>query len=183
MNAWYLPLNAVGGLLALIPLSGAATKGGKLLFCATWSIDAGDGIDDKLVFCTDLGELLIFTGGDPASAANWRQEGRYEVRPPMGMNAHIGIGGDMLIATVDGIVPHFRRHHQGPLRTRACRHHPQHQADVADGGAGQARVAVDDVQVGRIRRVVRDLARRPSRQTLVRRGQPRVRRVVSLRRL
>ena len=49
----------------MIPLSGAATKGGKLLFCATWSIDAGDGIDDKLVFCTDLGELLIFTGGDP----------------------------------------------------------------------------------------------------------------------
>ena len=105
MNAWYLPLNAVGGRLAMIPLSGAATKGGKLLFCATWSIDAGDGIDDKLVFCTDLGELLIFTGGDPASAANWRQEGRYEVSPPMGMNAHIGIGGDMLIATVDGIVP------------------------------------------------------------------------------
>ena len=32
----------------MIPLSGAATKGGKLLFCATWSIDAGDGIDDKL---------------------------------------------------------------------------------------------------------------------------------------
>jgi hypothetical protein len=89
----------------MIPLSGAATKGGKLLFCATWSIDAGDGIDDKLVFCTDLGELLIFTGGDPSSAANWRQEGRYEVSSPMGMNAHIGIGGDMLIATVDGIVP------------------------------------------------------------------------------
>jgi hypothetical protein len=105
MNAWYLPLNAVQGALAMIPLSGAATKGGKLLFCATWSIDAGDGIDDKLVFCTDLGELLIFTGGDPSSAANWRQEGRYEVSSPMGMNAHIGIGGDMLIATVDGIVP------------------------------------------------------------------------------
>ena len=44
--------------LLQIPLSGAATKGGKLLFCATWSIDAGDGIDDKLVFCTDLGELI-----------------------------------------------------------------------------------------------------------------------------
>ena len=57
----------VGGQLLLIPLSGAATKGGKLLFCATWSIDAGDGIDDKLVFCTDLGEVLIFTGSDPGS--------------------------------------------------------------------------------------------------------------------
>jgi hypothetical protein len=89
----------------MIPLSGAATKGGKLLFCSSWSIDAGDGIDDKLVFATDLGELIIFTGGDPASAANWRQEGRYEISPPLGMNAHINVGGDLLIATVDGVLP------------------------------------------------------------------------------
>ena len=105
MNAWYLPLNSVGGLLAMIPLSGAATKGGKLIFCTTWSIDAGDGVDDKLVFMTDLGEILVFTGGDPSSAANWRQEGRYNMSPPMGMNAHLAVGGDVLIATVDGIMP------------------------------------------------------------------------------
>jgi hypothetical protein len=57
------------------------------------------------VFCTDLGELIIFTGSDPASAANWRQEGRYDMSPPLGMNAHLSIGGDLLIATVDGIMP------------------------------------------------------------------------------
>jgi hypothetical protein len=105
MNAWYLGLNAIQGELKMIPLSGAATRGGHLLFCATWSIDAGDGIDDKLVFCTDLGELLIFTGGDPGNPANWRQEGRYDITPPLGMNAHILIGGELLVATVDGIVP------------------------------------------------------------------------------
>ena len=105
MNAWYLPLNAVGGALQMIPLSGAATKGGRLLFCASWSIDAGDGIDDKLVFATSEGELLIFTGSDPSSAASWRQEGRYEMSPPLGMNAHILVGGDLLVATVDGILP------------------------------------------------------------------------------
>lgn len=105
MNAWYLPLNSIQGALALIPLSGAATKGGKLLFCTSWSIDAGDGIDDKLVFCTDLGELLIFTGSDPSDANNWKQEGRYQLSPPMGMNAHLNVGGDLLIATVDGILP------------------------------------------------------------------------------
>jgi hypothetical protein len=105
MNAWYLPLNAVGGTLAMIPLSGAATKGGKLLWCASWSLDAGDGIDDKLVFCTDLGELLIFTGSDPSSANSWKQEGRYQIPEPMGMNAHMALGGDILIATTSGIVP------------------------------------------------------------------------------
>ena len=105
MNAWYLPLNAIGGVLALIPLSGAAAKGGKLLFATSWSIDAGDGIDDKLVFATTLGELIIFTGGNPADPANWRQEGRYDLSPPLGMNAFLSIGGDLLVATVDGILP------------------------------------------------------------------------------
>ena len=105
MNAWYLPTNAAGGLLQLIPLSGAATKGGKLLCGFSWSIDAGDGLDDKCVFMTDHGELLIFTGSDPSNASNWSQEGRYTTSTPMGMNAHQALGGDVLIATVDGIIP------------------------------------------------------------------------------
>ena len=105
MNAWFLPLNAIGGQLSMIPLSGSATRGGKLLAGFSWSIDAGDGIDDKCVFMTDQGELLIFTGSDPTTATNWRQEGRYTTSFPLGMNAHIAVGGDVLIATVDGIIP------------------------------------------------------------------------------
>jgi hypothetical protein len=105
MNAWYLPTNASQGRILQIPLAGAATKGGKLLCGFTWSIDAGDGIDDKCVFMTDQGELLIFTGSDPSTAANWRQEGRYATSFPLGMNCHTPIGGDVLIATVDGIIP------------------------------------------------------------------------------
>lgn len=105
MNAWYLPLNAIQGALEMIPLAGATTKGGHLLFCAVWSIDAGDGVDDKLVFMTDLGEIIVFTGSDPSNAATWRQEGRYDMSPPLGMNAHISVGGDLLVATVDGVLP------------------------------------------------------------------------------
>lgn len=109
MSAWYLPLDSVGGALQEIPLSGAATLGGSLLFGTTWSLDAGDGIDDKCVFVTTLGEVLIFTGSDPGEAINgpqpWHQEGRYRISKPMGMNAHIQVGGDLLILTVDGIVP------------------------------------------------------------------------------
>jgi len=105
MNAWCLPVNSFQGQLIMIPLAGAATKGGKLLCGFTWSIDAGDGIDDKCVFMTDQGELLIFTGSDPATSTNWRQEGRYATSTPLGMNCHTPIGGDVLIATVDGIIP------------------------------------------------------------------------------
>ena len=105
MNAWYLPLNSIQGQLGMIPLSGSATKGGKLLFGARWSIDAGDGTDDKCLFVTDQGEVLVFTGSDPSTATNWRQEGLYTTSPPLGMNAHQSVGGDILVATVDGIIP------------------------------------------------------------------------------
>jgi len=105
MNAWYLDINTVGGVLQPIYLSGASTRGGKLLFGATWSIDAGDGTDDKCVFVTDTGEVLVFTGSNPGDVANWRQEGRYHISAPLGMNAHALIGGDIFILTVDGVVP------------------------------------------------------------------------------
>jgi hypothetical protein len=104
MNAWYLPLNAIGGALLQIPLSGAATKGGKLLFCCTWSIDAGDGVDDKLIFMTDLGEIIVFTGGghERAPGDRRRRAGGDDRRRAA------GICGD----------------HQGPRRAGAGRHQP-----------------------------------------------------------
>jgi hypothetical protein len=105
MNAWYLDINAVGGVLKPIPLAGAASRGGNLMFGASWSLDAGDGLDEKCLFVTTLGEVLIFTGSNPSDPQNWRQQGRYQLSAPMGMNAHLQVGGDMLIATVDGIIP------------------------------------------------------------------------------
>jgi hypothetical protein len=106
MSVWYLPnTNSIGGQLIEIPMSGAATHGGYLMFMASWSIDAGDGIDDKLVIGTSEGELLIFTGNNPADPNNWTQEGRYQISPPLGINAHDNVGGDLHILTVDGIVP------------------------------------------------------------------------------
>lgn len=105
MNAWYLPVNSVGGVLNVIPLSGAATKGGTLLFCTVWSVTAGDGLSDKIVFGTTEGELLIFEGSDPSNINSWKQDGRYQAAKPMGMNGHMNIGGDLLLITEDGIVP------------------------------------------------------------------------------
>jgi hypothetical protein len=49
--------------------------------------------------------VLVFTGTNPADPSNWRQEGRWAISPPLGMNAHIQIGGDLIVLTVDGIVP------------------------------------------------------------------------------
>lgn len=106
MNAWCLHnIDAVGGTLDQIPLAGAFSRGGALLFGATWSVDAGDGMSNKCCFFTDQGEVAVFIGTNPADPNNWTQQGRYYLAPPMGKNAHVNIGGDLYVATVDGIIP------------------------------------------------------------------------------
>ena len=160
MNAWYLGIDSVGGLLQQIPLSGAATRGGKLLFGAVWSLDAGDGTDDKCVFVTNLGEVLIFSGTNPAEATGWRQEGRYTLSAPLGMNAHLAIGGDLLIMTVDGVIPLSQAitKEAGQLElamlTRTIK------PLWRESGHGQTVVSVERQAMVRIRRGVRGYPRR-----------------------
>jgi hypothetical protein len=105
MNAYYLNVDEYQGTLQQIPLGGAGTKGGALIFGATWSVDTGAGPDDRCVFYTTEGEALLFTGNNPGDPTNWAQLGVYAVGRPMGKNAHLPMGGDLLIATIDGIVP------------------------------------------------------------------------------
>lgn len=105
MNAWCLGVDAIGGAASKISLSGVFKKGGSLLFGDTWSVDAGDGLDDICVFISALGEVAAFSGNNPADPNNWSQEGRYDIGRPLGPNAHFRAGGDLIIATTDGLVP------------------------------------------------------------------------------
>lgn len=103
--AWYLPVDSVGGAAADVSLAGVFQKGGSLLFGATWSLDSGDGMDDKCVFVSTEGEVAIYEGGNPGNADDWRLAGLYDIAKPLGINATMQAGGDLLIATTDGIVP------------------------------------------------------------------------------
>lgn len=105
MNAWCLPVDAIGGAAIQISLSGVFKKGGSLLFGDTWSVDAGDGLDDICVFVSTLGEVAAFSGVDPADPTLWQQVGRYDIGRPLGQNAYFRAGGDLIVATADGMVP------------------------------------------------------------------------------
>lgn len=104
MNAWYLGTNSVSGAAAVLPLAGVFNEGGNLLTGATWSADSGDGMDDRCVFATDQGEFAVYRG-DPADANNWHLEGVYTLGKPLGKNAMMQVGGDLIIATKSGLVP------------------------------------------------------------------------------
>ncbi|WP_119392707.1 hypothetical protein [Taklimakanibacter lacteus] len=105
MNAWCLAVDAIGGAAAQISLSGVFKRGGSLFFGETWSIDAGDGLDDVCVFISTTGEVAAFSGSDPADPDNWSAIGRYDIGRPLGQNAHFRAGGDLIVATTDGLVP------------------------------------------------------------------------------
>lgn len=105
MNAWYLPVDSIGGAANSVSLAGVFKKGGSLLFGATWSIDAGDGLDDKCVFVSTEGEVAVYAGIDPSSSTTWALQGVYEISRPLGKNATMKAGGDLLIATEVGLAP------------------------------------------------------------------------------
>jgi hypothetical protein len=103
-KAWYLPVDSVGGAAQSVSLAGIFQGGGALLFGATWSLDSGDGLDDKVAFISEDGEVAIYQGSDP-SGSDWSLVGRYDIAKPLGINCTMQAGGDLLIGTVDGIVP------------------------------------------------------------------------------
>ncbi|KTR05172.1 hypothetical protein NS365_13310 [Aureimonas ureilytica] len=105
LRAWYLPVNSIAGEAKLIDMNGVFQRGGALLFGATWSVDTGDGLDDKCVFVTTEGEVAVYTGADPSSASSWSLQGRYEVTRPLGPRGIMYAGGDLVIATEDGMIP------------------------------------------------------------------------------
>jgi hypothetical protein len=103
--AWYLPVDSLGGVAQSLSLAGAFRNGGVVLFGATWSLDAGDGLDDKCVFFSSNGEVVVFQGSNPGDANDWSIVGRYDLAVPMGQNATMQAGGDLLVCTIDGLVP------------------------------------------------------------------------------
>lgn len=103
-DIWYLPLDSVGGAATKFTLRGVFQKGGAAMFGATWSLDAGDGQDDKWVVVSTEGEVVVYQGLDPG-ADDWTQIGRYETARPLGKNAWTKAGGDVLICTVEGLIP------------------------------------------------------------------------------
>jgi hypothetical protein len=105
MYAWALEVDSLGGAATQISLSGVFKRGGILLFGTAWSVDAGDGMDDLCAFVTTLGEVAIFAGSDPADPTDWSLVGTYDIGTALGPFAHFKAGGDVIIATLDGLVP------------------------------------------------------------------------------
>lgn len=105
LNLWYLGTDAISGAATKFSLQGVALKGGYLVGIASWTIDAGYGVDDLLVFATNKGEVIVYKGTDPASATTWALVGIWEVGSPIGYRCFMKYAGDLLLICQDGLLP------------------------------------------------------------------------------
>lgn len=105
LKAWYFPVDSVGGTAAPLDLSGFARKGGYLMAGNTWTLDAGDGVDDYWVAATSEGEVIVYRGTDPSSSSAWNMVGRWELGKPIGKRCFAKYGGDLLYIAEDGVWP------------------------------------------------------------------------------
>lgn len=106
MNVWYLPADNIGGAVSgVISLAGVFQLGGSVLTGGTWSVNAGDGMHDQCVFISTLGEVAVYQGTDPSDASKWARVGDYHTGTMLGKNAILSVAGDLLLLTVDGMIP------------------------------------------------------------------------------
>lgn len=107
MDAYYLPVNQIGGELAVLPLGSIFPLGGSLLFGASWSLgtSSAGGLSAQCIFVTTEGEVAVYQGSNPDSADDWSLVGVYRIGKPLGKQAYIRAGGDIIIATTIGLLP------------------------------------------------------------------------------
>ncbi len=105
LSVWYLAVDAIAGAASELDFQSVATKGGYMVAMATWTIDAGEGVDDYAAFITSEGEVIVYNGTDPANAATWALKGVWQMGSPVGRRCFVKFGGDLLLICFDGVQP------------------------------------------------------------------------------
>jgi len=105
MTCWYLDVDAIGGPASPLYFGGIARNAGYLQAMGTWTLDAGQGADDYAVFVTSMGEVIVYNGTDPDTAATWQLKGVWQLGQTFSRRCFFKWAGDILLLTQDGLVP------------------------------------------------------------------------------
>jgi len=104
LAVYYLPLQQKSGTLKQLPLNPVFKHGGAIAAFGSWTLDGGNGMDDKLVVFSTNGEAAIFTGIDPEDTG-WNLIGVFQHDHPMSKHCIANYGGDLWVLTSTGLVP------------------------------------------------------------------------------
>ena len=105
LRVYYLGVNAIAGAASVLDFGGIARNGGYIQAMGTWTIDAGQGVDDYAVFVTSMGEVIVYNGTDPSDATTWALKGVWQLGQTFNRRCFYKFAGDLLLLTQDGLVP------------------------------------------------------------------------------
>jgi hypothetical protein len=105
MTVWYLPVSSLAGEALPLEFGGISRNGGFIQGMATWTLDAGEGVDDYAVFATNMGEVIVYNGTDPSDPTNWALKGVWQLGYIFSRRFFFKFAGDILLLTQGGLVP------------------------------------------------------------------------------
>lgn len=104
-KAWYLPSGAIAGAAVAFDLGPVFKLGGAIAFITPLSFSSGATVDDGICFVSTEGEVALYLGTDPASAATFALHGVYRIPAPLlGRRGYVRFNGDCLVMTEAGLV-------------------------------------------------------------------------------
>jgi hypothetical protein len=104
-TAWYLPVDQVQGVCKRFGVGETFMRGGFLQCVKSWTVDAATGADDHAVFISSEGDIAVYTGFDPDTAAGFTLDGVYKIGATIGRRCAVKYGSDLLILCEDGVLP------------------------------------------------------------------------------
>lgn len=108
-RAWYLPSGAVAGACTRFDFGNKFKHGGTLVGLWNWTMNSGVGIDDHLVALSSTGDVIVYKGDDPSTAATWSQVGQYYIGAvPAGRRQGQQFGGELFLLCQLGVLPMSR---------------------------------------------------------------------------
>lgn len=104
-SAWFLPPDAIQGTFKEYDFGPLFSRGGYLVFLATWTMDDNSGADDYLVGLSSNGEAVVYSGTDPEDPNAWQLLGVFYIGAPVSSKvAFCKASGDLLVLTQQGVV-------------------------------------------------------------------------------
>lgn len=105
-TAWYLPVEQLVGAATRFDFGTQFDHGGKLVLLVSWTVDGGNGPEDRLVAFGSQGDVVIYSGSDPDDATNFNLVGTWYVGPlPAGRRQVNVSGSDIMILSQMGCTP------------------------------------------------------------------------------
>lgn len=96
-------VGAVEGAMTEYDQGPVLKRGGYLMALATTGKEGGAGLEDYFVVISNMGEVLVFAGSDPAT--NFSLVGRYFMPPPIGRRCVFDLDADSILISEEGPIP------------------------------------------------------------------------------